>query len=486
MINWCQEIGFDTIQLLPLNDTGPDSGPYCSLSAFALNPIHLGLTHLPFVQENDYLKGQISELQKLTKTKRIDYPQVFRAKENFLRQYYAQYGNKIISSSLYEDFKKKNRWLIDYALFKSIKEARQWEPWNQWPEEYQSPSAAFFIDIPKHLLAEMEFQLFLQYLCYTQLTEVNKSAEAKGIFLMGDIPILINKESADVWNHKDHFDLSLVAGAPPDLYNEEGQKWGFPLYNWDHMALGGFSWWKERLSYASHFYHIYRIDHIVGFYRIWAMPESESPKHGFFVPENKANWLPHGDILLRMMIESCHMLPIGEDLGVIPPEVRVHMRELGICGTKIMRWERYWEGDGSFINPKDYIPESLTTVSTHDSETLAQWWEDFPEESKLLAESLGWMYTPKLIQKYRKALIRQSHHSGSLFHINLLQEYLGLFPQLSWETPEEDRINIPGTVSDFNWTYRFRPSFEEIAENKELKQAMTEILRPSYNVQHES
>lgn len=473
---WCKEVGFDIIQLLPLNDTGPDSGPYCSISAIALNPIYIGLTSLPYLKGNNYLIGQLPKLQHLTKSKRIDYAKVYTAKDNFLRQYYNAYKDQFINSAPYSDFKNANPWLKEYALFKSIKESRQWEPWNVWPTINSTD---------KTLVEEADYQIFLQYLCYVQLRDVHSQASQMKILLMGDIPILINKESADVWAYKENFDLSLVAGAPPDMYAKDGQKWGFPLYNWDHMALDGFAWWKNRLEYASNFYDIYRIDHIVGFYRIWAIPEKELPKNGFFLPENKANWIPQGDILLRMMIESCTMLPIGEDLGVIPPEVRVHMKELGICGTKVMRWERRWDEDGGFVHPQAYIPESLTTVSTHDSETLEQWWENNPEEVQLYADTMDWEYSPRLINKYRKAILRSSHHSGSLFHINLLQEYLGLIPNFKWPEAADERINIPGTISDFNWTYRFRPSFEEIANNKELKQEIAEILRPSYNVMHE-
>jgi 4-alpha-glucanotransferase len=141
-----------------------------------------------------------------------------------------------------------------------------------------------------------------------------------------------------------------------------------------------------------------------------------------------------------------------------------------------MRWERYWEGDKSFIDPQDYIRESMTTVSTHDSKTLSLWWKNSPEEAKIYAESKRWTYDPEMTPEQQFSILYDSHHTPSLFHINLLQEYLALIPGMTWPDPADERINIPGLVLEKNWTYRFRPYVEEIVTDDRLKNTMKQIL----------
>lgn len=473
LLSWCHDIGFDTVQLLPLNDTGLESSPYSALSAYALNPIHLGLSQLPYVLQDSYFKQQWEALLSLNATQRIVYREVHEGKEKFLRSYYKQYRTKISSLTSYQQFKDKNNsWLHDYTVFKSLKILTDWEYWEKWPQEICTNRS-------EEIMIESEFHLFIQYLCFQQLEEVKRQATAQGIFIKGDIPILIDRESADVWKRKELFILDIVAGAPPDMYAIEGQKWGFPIYNWTELEFHGYDWWVKRLTTAAYFYHIYRLDHIVGFFRIWGIPLFKSSKEGFFIPQDEGQWIPQGEKLMHMMLNSCDMLPIGEDLGTIPPEVRSSLRSLGICGTKVMRWERRWNEDKGFIDPKDYPPESMTTVSTHDSQTLALWWRDAPDEAELYARTQGWEYTPELSPEQRTAILSASHHSASLFHINLLQEYLALIPgkKMIWPLLEDERINIPGTISSTNWTYKFRPSVEEIVNHEELATAIKELLQ---------
>ncbi len=275
----------------------------------------------------------------------------------------------------------------------------------------------------------------------------------------------------------------MTAGAPPDMYSEKGQNWGFPLYNWAAMEQQGYSWWQQRLEVASQYYHLYRLDHIVGFFRIWGIPHGLEAKAGSFIPldksPSKAIWVAHGRKILQMMLNFCSMLPIGEDLGTIPPEVRVCMREMGICGTKVMRWERWWDEDRRFLKPEEYIPESMTTVSTHDSEIVELWWQNNRDEARLYSAFKGWEYFEQLPDAQKKSILWDSHHTSSLFHINLLQEYLSLFPEMAWPNREDERINFPGLVSDKNWTYRFRPSIEKIIADKPLADMMRELIAPA-------
>ena len=317
----------------------------------------------------------------------------------------------------------------------------------------------------------------MQYLCFQQFKTVKKQAEEKKVFLKGDIPILINRESADVWLHRKLFFTQYSAGAPPDMYSSTGQNWGFPIYDWKEHVRDNFNWWRQRLQVASQLYDLYRIDHVVGFFRIWAIAQGMTGKDGKFIPKNPAEWIPHGEPIMRMMLETPDMLPIAEDLGVVPPEVRVCLRQLGICGTKVMRWERKWNGDKSFILPENYISESMTTVSTHDSDTLTLWWRNSPEEAKAYADSKKWIYVPEITRKQLQEILKESHHSGSLFHINLLNEYFPLVDNLTWPNPEDERINTPGIISDRNWTYRFKPSVEQIVSNTHLFHAIKQLIQ---------
>jgi 4-alpha-glucanotransferase len=476
LFSWCREAGFDVVQLLPLNDTGKETSPYSALSAFALNPMHLGLASLPYLDRFPDLQSKLAPMQAMSKSKIIHYPEVYEARRSFLQEYFNAAYALFISDPDYQHFLKNNSWLKGYALFKALKESKYWQSWEQWPEELRDPKRDDFQQLIHKYQREIDYHSFVQHLCFQQLEKVKIAAEQEGVFLKGDIPILINRESADVWLHRHLFHLEYSAGAPPDFYNSEGQNWGFPIYNWEEHIKQNYRWWRQRLKVASHFYHIYRIDHVVGFFRIWAIPKGKPGREGKFIPEERSSWIPQGEKILRMMLEESVMLPIGEDLGSIPPLVRTCLTGLGICGTKVMRWERMWEEDKRFIKPEDYPVASMTTVSTHDSETLQLWWMKNIYEIKDFCKYKGWSFTYDLLRSRHREILWDSHHSASLFHINLLQEYFPLIPGLSWLDAEDERINVPGIVSNKNWTYRFRPYVEEIIANNQLKLAIRDVI----------
>lgn len=464
IIRWCKTIGFDVIQTLPLNDSGLDPSPYNALSAFALHPIFLSLAQLPEVEGDNKLQAQLADLRRLNDSDRVDYQAVVKGKNAFLESYYAEYASEFLASKAYLEFCEQNKgWLETYAHFKALKEANDWKVWDEWHVESVDPH-------------RVTFHMLIQFLCFKQMQQVKQEASANGVFLKGDIPILLSRDSADVWCHRDQFNLDFCAGAPPDYYAVEGQKWGFPLYNWKAIEETGFSWWKERLKLAQQLYDIYRIDHIVGFFRIWAIPLNAPAKEGKMVPEDLNEALAQGSKILGILQSTTEMLPIGEDLGVVPLEVRAIMQEMGICGTKVMRWERRWNTDRGFIDPKDYSELSMTTLSTHDSDLVKQWWSDLPEDAKVFAAYKNWEYEPLLSVEHNREMLRDSHNSGSLFHINLLQEYLTLFPELSWPQISDERVNVPGVQNAHNWTYRFKPRVEEIVNHKPLAEMMRSFV----------
>jgi 4-alpha-glucanotransferase len=472
LIDWCHKMGFDVIQLLPLNDSGMDPSPYNALSSLALHPIYLSLHKLPYLKDS-HLMHTIAKLCKLNGEKRIPFQRVLEEKMQFLSLYFVESRDQFLANPAFCSFCDKNPWLEPYALFKALRQHYK----ADFPDEIQ------YIDPKKlHELLDIHrekvfFYKVLQYLCFCQLVEVKKHAADRKVLLKGDIPILISPSSADVWMEKSLFDLNFCVGSPPDLYAPEGQNWGFPMFCREKMQKQNFSWWKRRLAYASNFYDLYRIDHVIGLFRIWAIPPGLTAKEGSFIPADESLWGPHGKELLFFFLENSSMLPIAEDLGAVPNMVRPILQELGIPGTKVMRWERNWLFDQSFIDPKAYEELSLTCLSTHDSPTLAQWWRDFPDEVSSYAAKKGWDYHPLLTLEQRKVFLKESITSSSLFHINLLSEYLALIPELVWEDPDDERINIPGTILPSNWTYKFRKSVEEICHHPLLQKEIKNLFK---------
>lgn len=446
LIDWMKEQGFSMLQLLPINDSGLDPSPYNALSAFALNPL--------------YTRLEGFSVPQLNSLERIPYSAIHELKERYFFDKILPAFNADIA---YEQFVETHPWLTTYARFKALKTHYHDLSWQDWPS----------VDITDEEIRPYTVQ---QFLAYQQMTAVKRHAEERGIEILGDIPILVSPDSADVWANPHLFDLKLNAGAPPDGYNPSGQWWGFPPYRWDEHEKTDFDWWKSRLRNASELFHSYRIDHIVGFFRIWAMREGQSPIEGLYYPLNTHEWIPQGEKLLRMMLDATLMRPIGEDLGIVPDEVRTCMTHLAVPGTKVIRWERTISGH--YI-PYDKYPEvSLTTVSTHDSEPLRLWWQRSPNDVDEFCRFKNWVKTEQLSQSMLKSILTDSHHTGSRFAINLLLEYLSLIPELSYADVEQDRINVPGTVTPENWTYRMKPYLEEMIENTQLNEAIHEILAP--------
>ncbi len=462
IIDWLSMIGMDTLQLLPINDTGDDASPYNQMSSCALNPLYIRLSELPKVH---YHAPHLKALQQLNLTERVDYPAVKHHKMALLWQCYKEVFPEFRKEKAFQDFQEANSWLEEYGLYKALRKQG---------EVRKIPEDQLFHYL-KEFDEEINFHAFLQYHAFEQMKLVKAYAEKRKVFLKADIPILVSPDSVDFWFYNEIFFSNYVAGSPPDFFNERGQKWNLPIFNWDAIKNTDYSWWKQRLRVVEDCFHIYRLDHIIGIFRIWGIPDGKESREGNFFPSNRFLWPFQGKEHLEKIITLSSLLPIGEDLGTVPPEVRPILHELGICGTKVVRWEKYWDEDSSFIPLEAYEPISLTTLSNHDIEVLAEWWEKFPEDAEELCTLMGWPYEKTLSFETRLKLLKASHKTPSLFHVNPLQEYLALIPELV-RSPKEERINVPGTVGKNNWSYRFIPKVEEILSHPELFQRLREIL----------
>jgi 4-alpha-glucanotransferase len=263
----CAKMGIGLVQLLPVNDTGYQSSPYSALTAFGLNPLYIRIGDLP---EAEGWEADIESIKgKFNAALRFPYEAILRAKMELLRKIYEKNKEKISGSSALETWINANSWVKLYAVFRRLKESNDEKSWKEWTVKEAS------WDDPL-LAGEHLFWAWLQQALDIQFSAAALSLKELGICLMGDIPILMNEDSCDVWAFPELFDQTLSAGAPPDMYSPEGQNWGFPIYNWPAHSKDDFAWWKGRLKAAEKYYQAYRIDHVLGFFRIWASRREEN------------------------------------------------------------------------------------------------------------------------------------------------------------------------------------------------------------------
>jgi 4-alpha-glucanotransferase len=280
----CKKMDVGLIQILPVNDTGYESSPYSALTAFGLNPIYLRISDL--AEASEY-KKKLDEIgAKFEGRTRFPYYELVRAKMELLRKIFRDSIEKIERDTMLSVWLQNNDWVKAYAVFRALKEANGEKSWKEW-KSFQTVSArdieALWND--PNQKAEHLFWVWLQYNLDRQLTEAALQIAEMGIILKGDLPILMNLDSCDVWAHPEYFHQNFSAGAPPDMYSPDGQNWGFPIYNWAAQANDDYAWWRARIKAAEKYYKAFRIDHVLGFFRIWATSRHyRSAVMGRFVP----------------------------------------------------------------------------------------------------------------------------------------------------------------------------------------------------------
>src|SRR5213596_3089945 len=426
-IDWAAGIGFKLVQLLPINEIGADNSPYNAISAIAIEPttLHLEPGSPQDLTRQDFDASLSEAAVSRLRGGAVKYRQVKKLKQRLLEKAFENFSANA-SEDRRSEFRKfcqqESAWLGDYVFFRVLMEVnRERAAWDRWPAQHQRIESArnWLHNLPPDrqaaLTKRQEFFGYMQWIAHQQWRAVKSYAEERGVALMGDIPFGVSYHSADVFARPDEFVLDWAGGAPPEPYFKDdeftqkwGQNWGIPLYRWDRMRANNFAWWRERVRAVRRIFHLFRIDHVLGFYRIYAFPWRPR-KNKQFLPLDRQEMLertggraPHfaprddetsencdankreGEEYLRVAVEAAGATRvIGEDLGAVPEYVRPSLRSLGIAGFKIPQWEVYHEQ----VTPGDkYERLSVATYTTHDHKPLRALWEEAFERPAATSE----------------------------------------------------------------------------------------------------
>ena len=370
IIDWAKLTANSILQLLPMNEVGAQFCPYDALSSFALEPAYICLSEFAALREKKF-KPSVDDYLHIN----------YALKEEKLQLLWNVYLGQDLSEALdFEEFQQKNfYWLPDFALFKVLKEHHQGKPWYEWELDFKNRSPEALQEFGQDNIEKITFQMWLQWILFKQFKAACDYAASNNILLKGDLPVLVSRDSADVWSHLGFFKLDYAAGAPPDMYAARGQRWGMPTYNWENIAKDNYRYVKEKLKYAQEFYNILRIDHVVGLFRIWSIPYADLPEnqglHGSFDPLDEHLWCEHGRKILSTIVQNTKMLLCAEDLGVIPKCCTDTLLEFGIAGNDVQRWVKDWNTRHDFLLPQEYRQLAVAMLSTHDTTNWKAWWQ---------------------------------------------------------------------------------------------------------------
>jgi len=516
-IDWAAEIGLKLVQLLPINETGVDSSPYNAISAMAIEPttIHLAPNSPHDLTREDFDVAVVGADLRSLRLGEVKYRQVKKLKRRILEKAFANFSANATEERQLEFrtfCEKEAAWLRDYAFFRILMEENDDSAaWNRWPAQHQSMERArtWVRGLPQDRQAAIanrqNFFSYVQWISYQQWRAIKSYAEERGVALMGDIPFGVSYYSADVFARPDEFVLDWCGGAPPEPYFKDdaftqkwGQNWGIPLYRWDKMRANNFEWWRERVRAVRRVFHLFRIDHVLGFYRIYAFPwrprknkqffpldwnqmlEQTGGRAPHFVPRNdetaetrEAN-KREGEEFLRVVLEGAGTTRvIGEDLGVVPDYVRPNLRALGIAGFKIPQWESH----GEQVTPgSEYERLSVATYTTHDHKPIRALWEEAfehptatSEQSRFDLEKVAVFagFNPTTDQvdfekDFYPAIMEALFKSEAWIAIVMITDLLA----------RKYRFNIPGTKANLNWTRRIRRSLAQLRSSPKERRRM--------------
>jgi 4-alpha-glucanotransferase len=471
MFDFALSMGHRVIQLLPLDETGPDElSPYSAMSVMAIDPMYISVRDLPGVGRVVLARAR----DAVGKARFVSRPLIRREKFALLERAYRASrarGGSDQAAQLDAFIEANSYWIHDYALFRALKERFNWTSWDTWPKDIARRDPAALAVARRELSDQIEMYRYWQFIAHRQWSEMRAYAASHGAFIGGDLAFSPCRDSAEVWANQDEFDLSRTVGATPDGFNPKGQRWGLPLPNWNQMRAHGFKVLRARARHASTLYDLLRIDHVVGLYRTFNFG-SDFAVPGTFTPVDENDQRLQGEEVIRTIKQEAGSTElIAEDLGTVPPWVRESLTRLGVPGYKVMQWERDWgHGDEPYIKPSAYPELSLATTGTHDTDPLTVWWHMLPiPDREKFVRSLGMegkVNTRRMLEESaRDAILEVLYAAPSRLVIIPIQDLFG------WSA----RINRPGTISAWNWTYRIPLTLERMRRSRAIQSRVAKL-----------
>jgi 4-alpha-glucanotransferase len=423
-------------QILPLGPTSYGDSPYQTFSAFANNPYFIDLDML--INDGLLSSDEISDIVK--NPKYVDYESLYDRRYVTLRCAYSRFNKD--SESFLSFLNKESYWLNDYALFMAIKSDHEGKSWLYWDQDLRLRKPHALEKAAQLLKEEIDFQKFLQYKAYQQWDLLKAYANNKGIKIVGDMPIYVSYDSSDVWANPSMFQLDAnnvpthVAGVPPDNYATDGQLWGNPLYHWDHLEETNYQWWIDRVKASIQMFDMIRIDHFIGFVNFYSIPYKD-------INARKGVWIKGpGKKVFDAIKQTLGDVPIiAEDLGVVTPEVRKVLEDVGYPGMKLLQFGFDASEDSEYL-PHHYHENIVAYTGTHDNMTSASWFESLSKEN--LEFALSYMNCCET-QDHVECLIKETLKCHANTAIIPIQDYLHL--------KDDGRMNIPSTLGN-NWQWR--------------------------------
>ena len=441
-VDFLKAAGQTLWQLLPLGPTSYGDSPYQSFSTFAGNPYFIDLELLA---EDGLLKrAELGTVDWGDDPRRVDYGKIYTARYTILKKAFAVGFPR--DRQAVERFRAENAWLPDYALYMALKQHFGMRSWLDWPDpeiRLRKPEAV--ARYTRELSAEIDFFCYLQYLFFQQWNALRTYAHRLGVRLIGDLPIYVAMDSADVWAEPEFFQLGEdhrpveVSGVPPDYFSRDGQLWGNPLYDYDRMAADGFGWWIRRVEGASRLFDVIRIDHFRGLESYWAVPYGEATaKNG--------HWRKGPGMALIGVLQGwfpgLHI--IAEDLGFLTPEVHQLLQDSGLPGMKVLQFA-FDSRESTDYLPHTYPRNCVCYTGTHDNATLLQWLDEAPAQTLAYAAEY---FGLNRAEGYAWGILRGGMASTADTFSAPMQDYLLL--------GREGRMNTPGKA-DGNWQWRLLP-----------------------------
>lgn len=440
-IDHLAEAGQTYWQVLPLGPTSYGNSPYQSLSAFAGNPLLIDLDRL--LQDGLLASDDLAGFPA-SRAEHVDFGMVLP----YVRQQLFRAFERFEARGSFERFmafwESQRSWLQDFALFMALKDHHQGASWSTWDLPIRQRTPASLAEWTNKLEREIRFHAFVQYLFFRQFRDLKTYANERQVRLVGDLPIFVAHDSADVWAHPELFHLdaeghpTVVAGVPPDYFSTTGQLWGNPLYRWEVMASDDHAWWVERVRKALSLYDAIRIDHFRGFEAFWEIPAAEPTAI-------KGRWIKGpGKALFDSLEKALGSLPIiAEDLGLITPEVEALRDGVDLPGMKILQFAFGGDATNSYL-PHAYVRNCVVYTGTHDNDTTRGWFDSALPAVR--AHALAYLGGTE--STIVEAMIRHSFESVADLAVIPMQDWLGL--------DASARMNLPGRAEG-NWTWRMKP-----------------------------